>query len=76
MTEMMAFMLQGSYLDVRNSHFQEKLHRGSTPHRETQQALDSCPWDRMPAMPTEQFGGLIRTWVEGLWPIDQLPKAL
>jgi len=58
---------------MRNSDYQFKLHRGSTPRHEMGQGLDGHPGDRVAVRPGEVLGCSVPLFVDRLHRPDQLP---
>lgn len=60
---------------MRNSDYQSKLHRGSTPRQEMRQGLEGHSGDRVAAIPTDALGCSVPLFVERLHRSDQLPDS-
>lgn len=60
---------------MRNSDYQLKIHRGSTPRHEMRQGLNTHPGDRLAAIPAEMMGSNVRSVVERLLPPGRLPEV-
>ena len=60
---------------MRNSDYQLKIHRGSTPRQELRQGTGSHPGDRLAAMQTEMLGNTALSVVERLLAPDRLPEV-
>jgi len=56
---------------MRNSCFISRLHRGSTPHQQMQDGLDSSQTDQVSVVQTEPLGYLVPA-TQGLRPPDRL----
>ena len=69
---MPAQMMHRKTITMRNSHYQQQSHRGSTPSPEMQQGLERNPSDQATAEPSANS---LWTAVERLWPPDQLPEC-